>query len=149
MSKRLTKTNKLQRNNKRRLVAFYSLIITTSVLFASGIACVLLLQSQKPMLVSPIPVIKALANGTNDDNYVKEIKALLKEKSIAFISVQNKDSMYLINLENGGEVTLSAKKDIITQISSLQFILARLTMEGRQFESLDLQFDKPIVVFKK
>ena len=149
MSKRLTKTNKLQRNNKRKLIAFYGMIISTSLLFASGIACVFVLNSQAPVLVSPIPVFKALADGTRDDVHVKEIKALLKEKSIAFTSVENRDAFYIIGLENGAEVTLSAKKDIIMQISSLQFILTRLTMEGRQFRKLDLQFDKPIIVFKE
>lgn len=149
MSKRLTKTNKLQRNKKRRVIAFYSMIIATSLLFASGIACILLLQSQAPALISPIPVIKALADGSHDDEHVRQIKALLKEKSISYTTVQNNDSIYVVQLENGAEVTLSAKKDIMVQISSLQFILARLTMEGRQFRKLDLQFDKPIIVFKE
>jgi hypothetical protein len=147
--KRKTKINKNQRNNKRRLIAFYTLTIGSSLLFAAGIIFVLTMQSQKPLLVSPIPMIKALANGSHDDEQTAGIKKLLKEKSIAHTGVEVKDSFYIISLENGGEVTLSAKKDIITQISSLQFILARLTMEGRQFRKLDLQFDKPIIVFKE
>lgn len=128
---------------------FYSMIVATSLLFASGIACILVLQSQSPVLISPVPVFKALANGLQEDEHVREIKSLLKEKSISYSTVENTDSLYIIELENGSEVTLSAKKDIIMQISSLQFILARLTMEGRQFRKLDLQFDKPIIVFKE
>lgn len=128
---------------------FYSMIVATSLLFASGIACILVLQSQSPVLISPVPVFKALANGLHEDEHVREIKSLLKEKSISYSTVENTDSLYIIELENGSEVTLSAKKDIIMQISSLQFILARLTMEGRQFRKLDLQFDKPIIVFKE
>ena len=77
------------------------------------------------------------------------LKKALKDKSIGFSSVELKDSLYIITMEDNELVTLSAKKDIITQISSLQFVLSRLTMEGRQFRTLDLQYDKPIIVFKE
>ena len=106
-------------------------------------------QNQRPLFVSPLPSLQALASPSNDDEQVALIKKALKERSITFTSVENNDSQFLIKLENGGNVTLSAKKDIILQISSLQFVLSRLTMEGRQFRTLDLQYDKPIIVFKE
>jgi hypothetical protein len=149
MHKRTTKSNKLQRNNKRRLIAFYGGIIGSSVVLVAGIALVLLLLAQKPNLISPVPIMKVLATGVYEDEQVTNIKKLLKEKSIAYSDVETKDAFYIVTLESGSKVTLSAKKDIITQISSLQFILTRLTMEGRQFRKLDLQFDKPIIVFKE
>lgn len=149
MQKRKTKINKLIRNKKRRLIAFYSLIIGSSIVFSAGIVIVLFQQSQKPFVISPLPVMRALATNIHDDENVIAIKKALKEKSIAFTKVETKDSYYIVTLDSEAEVTLSAKKDIMTQISSLQFILTRLTMEGRQFRKLDLQFDKPIIVLKE
>ena len=108
--RRKTKINKNQRNNKRRLIAFYTLVIGSSMLFAGGIFAVVTIQSQKPLLVSPIPMIKALATGSHDDEQTTGIKKLLIDKSIAFNNVEVKDSFYIITLENGAEVTLSAKK---------------------------------------
>jgi hypothetical protein len=107
------------------------------------------IQSQRPLFISPLPALQAFASPSNDDEQETIIKKDLKDKSIAFTTVESKDSLYTIQLENGAWVTLSAKKDIIMQISSLQFVLSRLTMEGRQFRTLDLQYDKPIIVFKE
>jgi hypothetical protein len=48
-------------------------------------------------------------------------------------------------LSNKSEIFLTRDKDINPQLASLQFILSRLTMEGKGFRSLDLRFDKPII----
>lgn len=139
---------KSKRNNKRRLIAFYSIIIGSSVLFGVGIVFVLYLIQQQPAIVSPLTSVKAHATD-QDDEQVKTIKKALRDKTISFKAVASRDAQYVITMENDEEVILSAKKDIYLQISSLHFILARLTMEGRQFRSLDLQFDKPIIIFKE
>lgn len=140
---------KTKRNNKKRLIAFYGLILGSSIFFAGGIAFLLYMQQQEPVIISPIDNVKALSAGQHDDEQVKIIEKALRDKSILYSDIATKDSLYIVRLENGGEVTLSAKKDIIAQISSLHFILTRLTMEGRQFQRLDLQFDKPIIIFKE
>ena len=146
--KRKTKV-KTQRNHKRRILLFYSLILGSSLFFAAGIGFVLYTDQQEPLIVSPIAGIQSHASRSVDDEQVKLIRKALQEKSISYQDIETKDSFYIVKLENGGKVTISAKKDIIVQISSLQFILSRLTMEGRQFRTLDLQFDKPIIVFKE
>jgi hypothetical protein len=139
----------IQRKNKRRIFMLFSFITGGILLCTAGVLVFAAIQSQRPLFVSPLPNLQALASPSNDDEEVKIIKKGLKDKSIDFSSVEIKDSLYMIKLENGADVTLSAKKDIITQISSLQFVLSRLTMEGRQFRTLDLQYDKPIIVFKE
>jgi hypothetical protein len=146
--KRKTKI-KLQRNHKRRAIAFYASIAGFFLLCIAGFALFIFIEKQKPLFISPLPALRALAAGSTDDQQADTIKKALQDKSIVYSSVEIKDSVYIITLENGEKVTLSAKKDIITQISSLQFVLSRLTMEGRQFRTLDLQYDKPIIVFKE
>ena len=146
--KRQTKI-KLVRNHKRRLILFYGVVSGFFLLFIAGFALFLFIQKQKPLFTSPLPNLQALASPSSDDEGVVLIKKALKDKSIGFSSVELKDSLYIITLDDNESVTLSAKKDIFTQISSLQFVLSRLTMEGRQFRTLDLQYDKPIIVFKE
>ena len=69
MQKRKTKINKLVRNKKRRLIAFYSLVIGSSVVFGAGIIFLLFQQSQKPFVISPLPVMRALATNVQEDEY--------------------------------------------------------------------------------
>jgi hypothetical protein len=74
-----------------------------------------------------------------------DIKRLLVQKNIPVKDVISSGGVYLIHLQNDAEVLLSSDKDLTLQISSLQFILSRLTMEGKVFSQLDLRFDKPVI----
>jgi hypothetical protein len=72
----------------------------------------------------------------------------LANKHISFSSVVvNSDDSYVVNLIDNGEVILSSKKDIGSQLSSLQLMLARLTIEGKKLKVLDFRFDNPVVSF--
>lgn len=96
--------------------------------------------SQKELFISPL----ALQKNTNRS----EIDDLLQESGIAFTSVESaKDSSYLVNLKDGGQVIITQNKNVQNQISSLQLILSRLTIEGKRFKSLDFRYDKPVVLF--
>ncbi len=96
--------------------------------------------SQKELFISPL----ALQKNTNRS----EINDLLQESGIAFTSVESaNDSSYLVNLKDGGQVIITQNKNVQNQISSLQLILSRLTIEGKRFKSLDFRYDKPVVLF--
>lgn len=72
----------------------------------------------------------------------------LEKQKIAFTSTSlNSDSSFTVELTEGGEVILSSKKDLDSQLSSLQLILSRLTIEGKKLKKLDFRFDNPIVSF--
>jgi len=95
---------------------------------------------QKQLFISPLALQKNVNRNQIDD--------LLEKSGIAFTSVENaKDSTYLVNLKDGGQVIITQNKNIQNQISSLQLILSRLTIEGKRFKSLDFRYDKPVVVF--
>jgi hypothetical protein len=77
------------------------------------------------------------------------LEKLLKEQKISYTKISKApDETYIITLNDDEEALVTFKKDIHQQISSLQFILSRLTMEGKQFTRLDLRFDKPVIVAK-
>ena len=95
---------------------------------------------QKQLFISPLALQKNVNRNQIDD--------LLEKSGIAFTSVENaKDSTYLVNLKDGGQVIITQNKNVQNQISSLQLILSRLTIEGKRFKSLDFRYDKPVVVF--
>jgi hypothetical protein len=72
----------------------------------------------------------------------------LSQKNIPFSSVTTDlNGAFRVKLLDGGEVILSSKKDIGSQLSSLQLMLARLTIEGRKLKALDFRFDNPVVSF--
>jgi len=52
-----------------------------------------------------------------------------------------------VELRDGGELILSSKKDLENQLSSLQLILSRLTIEGKKLKKLDFRYDNPVVSF--
>lgn len=104
---------------------------------------------QKPVYISPLSTLGIQAIRSTEDSDKQELESLLKEKKITYQKViSGPESSYIIHLSEEKQAVVSSNKDMKTQISSLQFILSRLTMEGKLFSRLDLRFEKPIVVFK-
>lgn len=101
----------------------------------------------KPNLISPIQQDRKFdGKGQSRNESLKQILSVLKQKNIIFLEVSiASDSSYVIHLLDKKEVVISSQKDISQQISSLQVILTRLTMEGREYKRLDLRFDKPLI----
>lgn len=129
---------------------FIFTVFTVLCLLTVGIIYILSITFyKKPLYISPLS-ITGLEDKTIVSPYQNEtIKKELILNGIAYSQiVSSSDSTYLIYLKHGEEVFLSSKKDIKTQISSLQFILSRLTMEGKSILRLDLRFDKPVITLK-
>ena len=77
-----------------------------------------------------------------------KVEKILKDNSILFLQVLAlSDSSYLISILNNGQVRFSSQKDINRQTASLQRILRELTIEGKQFKSIDFRFEEPIILF--
>lgn len=100
----------------------------------------------KTLFVSPLP------NGSLDNQNlltIEELKTFLGKSNIVFSEVKNSTgSSILVILKDGGEVLFSTKKSLGEQVSSLQPILSRLTIEGKRFKSIDLRFDNPVVKYE-
>lgn len=98
-------------------------------------------------IVSPLS-LKNIITTENEINTV-QLESKLQKNNIAIESISAMpDGLFLIKLSMGEEVILSSKKNIDAQISSLQLILSRLTIEGKRFSRLDFRFDKPVVTLR-
>jgi len=92
------------------------------------------------------PVAKSSNSHLSSSN---SLENLLTQNKIDYdaVSVGSDGTSYTVNLTAGGEVILSSKKDLGSQLTSLQLILSRLTIEGKKLKTLDFRFDNPVVEF--
>jgi hypothetical protein len=86
-----------------------------------------------------------VSRAASTDSDIPDLKTLLSQKNIDYTRIQVNGNEYIIFLPNGSRVILSTQKGLYPQISSLQYILAHLTMEGRRFSILDERFDNPVI----
>lgn len=103
-------------------------------------------------LISPVPDVLYKKNNQYQvkDNSIWQVEEKLKKSKIDFSSSSlASDSSYLVKLKSGEIINFSSEKSLDEQISSLQLMLYRFTIEGKRLERLDFRFDKPVVVFGK
>lgn len=90
--------------------------------------------------------INPLSINRNSSQYL--FKEKLEKSNLGFTKIViNKDDSISATLKSGGSVIFSLKKDLSSQITSLQLILSRLTIEGKKLKTLDFRFDNPVVSF--
>lgn len=124
-------------------------VFCLAMILGGGVYYYVAIKLHQPAYISPLAAVLSAQLPSQEDKRLVTLKKQLAGKKIDFSSIVASESSYAVLLPNGSQVVLSSEKDVSLQISSLQFILSRLTMEGREFSRLDLRFDKPIIVFKK
>lgn len=90
-----------------------------------------------------------LASPLADKDPISDLAALLREKKIDTVaSPIASDSAILVTIESEEtQVLFSANKDLVLQVSTLQIILNKLTIEARVARKIDFRFEDPIVVY--
>ena len=127
-----------KRRIKQKIIRSLAASIFLSLVLFGGY---LFFSLSRPLFVSP------LAKNINSQN--KTLEDLLTSAHVPFASVsKTNDSMYKIILSNGMMVFLDPKKDLNSEVSSLQAILKQLTIEGKEAKSIDFRFDKPVIAFE-
>lgn len=139
---------KKEKKHRLRKVSLISIILSGVIGVAMMITGIILIVNE-PIFTSPLPLFQSWRDAQKKEDTVKEIEKQLKSKSIVYESVTRETSnRYKIILEGNGEVFISPEKGVTEQLSSLQVILSRLTMEGKKFKRLDLTYDRPVIVLQ-
>lgn len=140
--------NRRSRNRLRKLTFFLvPLSIIISIICFIAILGFIKFEEKKDV-ISPV-TLPFNGASSEEDIFRNKIEDILREKNI-----QHKDVVYIegsdfkIIMSNSSEVVISSEKDLENDLSSLQYILSRLKMEGKQFTRLDLRYDKPVVVLE-
>lgn len=143
--KRLLKKDKNIQSKKR-------LRFTTVILGMLGLSCIgigILVLMKEPPFTSPLPIFLPFQADAGSAHSKKELEIALKDADISYEKLtQIRSGIYSFTIVDNGEVTITLKKSLSTQLSSLQVILVRLTMEGKKFKRLDMRYDRPIIVLQ-
>ncbi|MBP9719152.1 MAG: hypothetical protein KBD46_01680 [Candidatus Levybacteria bacterium] len=136
-------------SRKRVLFFFFGLFC-----FVGVVACLAYTIPELSKYVTHQWYISPLASGfsfnQSGEHTMTEqlVKQKLKKAGFVVESIMSTDDSYKVVLKTGEKVTISQKKPLDIQISSLQLISSRFTIEGKHFVSLDLRFDRPVLVPK-
>ena len=131
-----------KRKRIKSLHPLLKLLFFVLVLFALIVSLYFsyLFYFKKQLIISPL--------GKKSISKTTLISEALLKSQILFSSVEiASDSSYLVNLSEGGQVFLSPSKEMGPQISSLQLILKRLTIEEKRIKKLDFRFEKPVLLY--
>ena len=142
-------TNRKKLRNRKQLSLKIFILVTLFVITIVAAYFTSLKLFGKPLYISPLAKVISDDFSHKDDNNLEIIKKSLSEQKIEITSLKQTGTSYVIVLKDDSQIILSSEKDIHSQISSLQFILSRLTMEGKLFTQLDLRFDKPVIKLRK
>lgn len=132
----LTKKQKKEISRKRLgiILIFLGLLIIASMLFFLA------------FLEKEEPIINPLSKDQTSSGRI--ISKTLKDHKIKYKDLETtKDLKYKIKFEDNAEAIIDPKKDIESQITSLQLILSQLKIEGKAFKRLDFSYQKPIISF--
>lgn len=139
---------KIRRKKKRIVTSIIAVLFLSLVLFV-----LLSLHAflKKPSFISPIPSVSSNDYQKISSNSITQnLEILLAKNNIPFSSVSvSTDSSLLVTLTSQEKVVFSSQKSFDSQISSLQVMLSRFTIEGKRFVVLDFRFDKPVIIFKQ
>lgn len=138
---RLSKTNKRLRRrliSNRPLIIAYMFILLGSVMIA--FAALSSLSLRKSGYLNPLAsfILQRKAS---------EVQAILDKEKIQYSKIEYFEGYAVVTIKDNGKVYLSTKKELLQQISSLQLVLSKLTIEGKRFKNLDFRFDKPVINF--
>ena len=107
------------------------------------------LKFPKPLYISPLGAVLGQSSKSQSEKNLLILKKFLHDQKVDYVKIVTSPAQFIVQIKDGSEIVFSSQKDMQLQTSSLQFILSRLTMEGRQFRKLDLEYNDPIIVLEK
>ncbi|MFH1833074.1 MAG: hypothetical protein ABH816_02795 [Candidatus Levyibacteriota bacterium] len=133
-----------KRKIKRKI--FFIWFILLLILFCLAITILILYKNLN--LISVPSAVNKLED-SKDVQLTKNLEQILAKNNIKFDLIKlASQSSVLVILLSGEEIIFSKVKPLEAQVSSLQFILSRLTIEGKRFSRLDFRFEKPVISLK-
>lgn len=143
------KEKRIRKRTRKKKVIWFLFI----VFLLSGSACAgYVVFRMQQHVISPLALpftgkVTQAFSKTSVGN--KELEEVLKKNDIPFENIsRNDERSYLVKLTNEEEVIISSEKAYDTQVSSLQLLLSRLTIEGKRIARIDLRYENPVVVFQ-
>lgn len=139
-----------QQRRKRKISLFICVCILVILLVGLSYFFIGRTILRIPSYISPLPFAFFPIDSQTSDPFKLQLSEMLKEQNIPFTDISvYVDGTVVVTLVNKSTVVLSKAKDLSEQVSSLQLIYSRLTIEGKEFSRLDLRFENPVIIFGK
>ncbi|MCL4417642.1 MAG: hypothetical protein M1365_13270, partial [Actinobacteria bacterium] len=110
----------------KAIIAYVLILFGSLIMIYAGISAITLKDSEYLSPLSSIILKKTPKNFLERE---------LNKKDISYKKIKETESTIIIQIKDNGKVYFSTKKDLNMQISSLQLILSKLTIEGKRFKS--------------
>ena len=133
---------------KRKLKGFSFTIFLSFLIFVLvfGLACgIWWFIRMHASLLSPLP--KTVV-AKNENHLLDQIQALCTKQNLSCQDIViHTDQTATMTIDGGEIVILSLRKDLTSQITSLQLTSKQLTMNNKRFRRIDFRFDKPVLTY--
>ena len=133
---------------KRKLKGFSFTIFLSFLIFVLvfGLACgIWWFIRMHASLLSPLP--KAVV-AKNENHLLDQIQSLCTKQNLSCQDIViHTDQTATMTIDGGEIVILSLRKDLTSQITSLQLTSKQLTMNNKRFRRIDFRFDKPVLTY--
>lgn len=130
---------------KRKFKTIFSIIFFSFLIFLGVLGICLgiwLVTSHAFRVVSPLGKM----NVTTTSRTTTAIQNFCHSAHVSCSTVvYHTDSTATFTIDATEEVVISLKKDVASQLASLQVTMSHLTIEGKRFNRIDFRFDKPVI----
>jgi len=107
------------------------------------------------MLGKPILLLRPVPSGLafnlpseSVEGRIQHIREFLDDEHILYTDISiASDSAIVVSLNENGDIYLS-QEHYAEELTSLQVIVSKLTMEDKRFRRLDLRFKRPVIVMQ-
>src|SRR4051812_14895378 len=124
---------KKKKNLKRKTIIVFTVLLLASAVFGYFFY---IKKYNKPLFINPLSKDFSFTDSAGKDVKINVIKAGLEKDNIHPDKISSTNGVYIAEMSDKSIIIFSNSKDISSQLASLQFILTRLTMEGKLFTRL-------------
>ena len=136
---------------KRRFNQTVQKIIPIMGIFMVTLVCLFIIKFifHSSSLISPIgkAYSSVVSSITSQDTNENERRKEFSDHNMTITALQQTETDITITSDKNATYIFDKKKKIPEQRTSLQLILSRLTIEGKQASKIDFRFDNPVVTF--
>lgn len=128
-----------RQNNKRKFILPLILI--------SFLVSLLLVKFVKGLNLELFLPVRRIINPSVEPTEEEKLRRLFGQFGLKLDGLTLGENEHVATLSGNTTVLFSSKKNLKSQVASLQFIISRSKIEGKIPSKIDLRFEKPVAVY--
>lgn len=143
----MSSTKRLYKRRTRKILGY--------ILLSGGIFCIVVvifvglfsLLHKTPVVRSPISSFAKMIGGGSDQKEFTDVEYECYVIQLSCKDVRHEGENGISFMINDHKIIISSDKNIHSQMASLQVTMHQLTMEGKEYRSLDFRYDRPVILY--